>query len=142
MKKPKSIVLDSWALLAYYHDEPSGEKVADLIADAREDGTTLLMSVVNVGEVWYTIARRRSVRDADEAVRDLRAIGIEFVEADWELTRVAAGLKAKGGISYADCFAAALVVRTASGSDRGSSVLVTGDREFEQLKNDISVLWL
>jgi predicted nucleic acid-binding protein len=135
MKKPKSIVLDSWALLAYFQDEPSGEKVADLIADAQEDGIPLLMSVVNVGEVWYTLARRCSARDADEAVRELRAIGIDFVEADWELTSIAAAFKAKGGISSADCFAAALAMQQ-------RAHLVTGDMEFRQLEKEIEIVWL
>ena len=88
-----------------------------------------------MGEVWYTIARRRSVRDADEAVRDLRAIGIEFVEADWELARVAAGFKARGGISYADCYAAAL-------AKQQKADLVTGDREFKRLEPEITIAWL
>jgi predicted nucleic acid-binding protein len=135
MKKPKSIVLDSWALLAYLQDEPSGEKVADLMADAQEDGVPCLMTVVNVGEVWYALARRRSAKDADEAVRELRAIGIRFVEVDWELTRIAAGYKAKGGIAYADCFAAAL-------AKQNKAILVTGDREFSQLEPEINITWL
>ncbi|MBK8465697.1 MAG: type II toxin-antitoxin system VapC family toxin [Chloracidobacterium sp.] len=142
MKKPKSIVLDSWAILAYFQDEPSGEKVADLIADSQEAGIPLLMSVVNVGEVWYSIARRRSAKDADEAVREIRAIGIDFVEADWELTSTAAAYKAKGAISYADCFAAALVVRTANSSDQTSCTLVTGDPEFKQVETEIEIVWL
>src|SRR5207244_6785063 len=83
------------------------------IADALEDGIPLLMSVVNVGEVWYTLARRRSTRDADEAVRELQAIGIRFVEADWERARIAASFMsvpravATGFPNWADCFAAA-----------------------------------
>lgn len=135
MKKPKSIVLDSWALIAYFQDEPSGEKVADLIADSQEDGIPLLMSVVNVGEVWYTLARRRSARDADEAVRELRAIGIDFVEADWELASIAAAFKAKGGISYADCFAAAL-------AKVNKAALVTGDSEFKRIEPEVMIYWL
>ena len=135
MKKPKTIVLDSWAIMAYLQDEPSGEKIADMIADAKEDGRLLLMSVVNIGEVWYSLARRRSTADADQALRWISEIGIEFVDADIELTRIAARFKAKGGISYADCFAAAL-------AKQHEASLVTGDREFEQLKNDISISWL
>src|SRR5689334_13377724 len=100
MTKARSIVLDSWAVMAYFQDEPTGEKVADIIADAQESGTPLLMSVVNLGEVWYTIARRRSPRDADKALSWLREIGIEFIETDWTTTRIAAGFKVKGGISF------------------------------------------
>lgn len=142
MKRPKTIVLDSWAIMAYLEDEPSAERIADMIADAKDDDVPLLMSVINAGEVWYSVARRRSERDADQALRWLDEIGIELVDADWPLTKIAAGYKAMGGISYADCFAAALVVRTASDSDRANCVLVTGDKEFKQLENEISIVWL
>ena len=135
MKHRKTIVLDSWAIMAYLEDEPSGEKIADTIADAKEDGRLLLMSVINIGEVWYSLARRRSTADADQALRWIGEIGIEFVDADIELTRIAARFKARGGISYADCFAAAL-------AKQQKATLVTGDREFEQLKNDIAISWL
>ena len=56
-KKPRAIVLDSWAVIAYLEDEPAAEKVADIIADAHEQQIQLLMTVVNAGEVWYIVAR-------------------------------------------------------------------------------------
>ena len=135
MKKPKAIVLDSWAIMAYLQDEPSGEKIANIIADAKDDGQTLLMSVINIGEVWYSFARRRSTADADQALRWISEIGIEFVDADIELTRIAARFKAKGGISYADCFAAAL-------AKHHKATLVTGDVEFKRLEPEITIDWL
>lgn len=135
MKKPKAIVLDSWAVMAYLQDEPSGETVANAIADAQETGVALLMSVINLGEVWYTIARRRSTKDADEVIRDLREIGIRVVDADWDLTNIAASFKAKGGVAYADCFAAAL-------AKQHNAALFTGDQEFKQLQKEVSITWL
>ncbi|MCC6328013.1 MAG: type II toxin-antitoxin system VapC family toxin [Acidobacteria bacterium] len=135
MKAPKAFVLDSWAIMAYLEDEPAAIAIADMIADAPLRGTALLITVVNAGEVWYTMARRRSVHDADQVIRWLREIGIDLVNADMELTRIAARYKAKGGISYADCFAAAL-------AKQAGGTLVTGDREFEQLQEQISILWL
>ncbi len=135
MKRPKVIVLDSWAIIAYLQDEPAAEKIADMIADAKEDGRLLLMSVVNVGEVWYSLARRRSTADADQALRWISEIGIELIDADMELTRIAARFKAKGGISYADCFAAAL-------AKQNKATLVTGDTEFKQLEKEIDIVWL
>ena len=36
-RKPKTIVLDSWAIMSYLQGEPSAEKVADIIADAHDD---------------------------------------------------------------------------------------------------------
>lgn len=134
MKAPKAFVLDSWAIMAYLEDEPAAIAVADMIAYAPLRGTALLMTVVNAGEVWYTMARRRSARDADQVIRWLREIGIDLVNADMELTRIAARYKAKGGISYADCFAAAL-------AKQDGGTLVTGDREFEQLQDQVSIHW-
>lgn len=135
MKKPKTIVLDSWAIMAFLEDEPSGERVADLIADAAEQRTAVLMSVINVGEVWYTVARRRSTREADQTLRWLGEIGIVVIDADMKLTQIAASYKAKGGISYADCFAAAL-------AKQSKATLITGDKEFKLLENEIAIMWL
>lgn len=135
MKKPKTIVLDSWAIMAFLEDEPSGERVADLIADAAEQRTAVLMSVINVGEVWYTVARRRSTREADQTLRWLGEIGIVVIDADMKLTQIAAAYKAKGGISYADCFAAAL-------AKQNKATLITGDKEFKLLENEIAIMWL
>lgn len=135
MKKPKTIVLDSWAIMAFLEDESAAERVADLIADAAEQGSTILMSVINVGEVWYSTARKRSPRDADRALRWLSEMGIGIVDADMKLTQTAAAYKARGGISYADCFAAAL-------AKHNKATLVTGDREFKQLEKEIVINWL
>src|SRR5436853_7776166 len=85
-KKPKAIVLDSWAVIAYLEDERAAEKVADIIADAHEQKIQLLMTVVNAGEVWYIVAREASAADADASIKQLRDLGIEFVEADWDLS--------------------------------------------------------
>jgi len=72
-RKPKAIVLDSWSIIAYLEDEPSGQKIADLIADANEEEIPLCMSVVNAGEVWYIIAREISEEEANSSIKQLRA---------------------------------------------------------------------
>ncbi|MGD0752889.1 MAG: type II toxin-antitoxin system VapC family toxin, partial [Anaerolineales bacterium] len=59
-RKPKALVLDSWAVIAYLEDEPSGQQIADLIAGANEERIPVYMCVVNAGEVWYIIAREIS----------------------------------------------------------------------------------
>ena len=133
-RKPKAIVLDSWSVIAYLEDEPAGQRVADLIAEAHEDGIPIRMTVVNAGEVWYILAREASIADADQSIAELRGLGVEFVEADWKLTRGAAGFKAKYKMSYADCFAAAL-------AKEQKADLVTGDQEFKQVENEVKVWW-
>lgn len=135
MRKPKAIVLDSWAVMAFLQDEPAAEKVADTLADAQENGVPVGMTVVNAGEVWYIVARRTSAAEADRTLRLIEEIGVRLVDVDAGLTRIAAGYKVKGKISFADCYAAALAKQ-----QRG--VLLTGDGEFKQLEDEISIVWL
>jgi predicted nucleic acid-binding protein len=135
-RKPRAVVLDSWSILAYFEDEPAGAKVADIIADAHEQDIPLLMTMVNAGEVWYVIARKVSDSEADTSIANLRELGIQFVEVNWKVARQAAVFKAKHKMSFADCFAAALAFL-----ERGSA-LVTGDREFETIKDQVNVTWL
>jgi len=134
-RKPKALVLDSWAALAYLGDEASGQEVADLITGAHENRIPMAMSVVNAGEVWYILSREISEAQADSALTDLTGLGIELIDVDWPLTRVAGAFKARHKMSYADCFAAALA------KDRQSE-LVTGDKEFKQVEGEISIRWL
>lgn len=134
-RRPHTVVLDSWAVLAFFEGEPAGNAVSELIADARDHDVPLLMSTVNAGEVWYIIAREVSEPEADQAVGSLRKMGIEFVDADWPLARVAGTLKARHRMSYADCFAAAL-------AKSRKAELITGDREFKQVEQEITVRWL
>lgn len=135
-QKVKAYVLDSWAIIAYFEDEPAGAKVADLIADAHEHSTPLLMTVVNAGEVWYILARQTSESEADRSIAELNELGIEIREADWKMARNAAQFKSKHKMSFADGFAAALAVQ-----EKGS-VLVTGDKEFQQVVDQVKILWL
>ena len=134
-RKPKAVVLDAWAVMAYLEDEPAGEKVADIIADAHENDTPLLMTVVNLGEVWYIIARETSEPEADRCAKELRQLGIEVVNADWGLTQQAARYKSQHRMSYADCFAAAL-------AKERRAHLITGDKEFAQVEQQVQILWL
>lgn len=134
-KRPKAIVLDSWAAIAYLEDEPASEKVADIMSDAHEQNIPLLMTVVNAGEVWYIIAREASVADADASIKQLRDLGIGFVDADWNMAKDAAYFKSRNKMSFADAFAAAL-------AKQRKAHLATGDQEFKQVASDIAIMWL
>ena len=134
-RKPKALVFDSWAVIAYLEGESAAEKVADHIADAHDDGIPLFMSVINAGEVWYIIARGASVSDADRSIHQLRQLGIDFVDANWTLAHEAGGFKSKYKMSFADCFAAAL-------AKQKKALLLTGDPEFKQVETQITIDWL
>ena len=106
-----------------------------MILDSVEGKIELSICAINLGEVWYIIARKTSTEQADTLVNEIQNMPIEIVDADWMLTRQAAEYKQKGNISYADCFAAALAkVRNAE--------VVTGDKEFKKLEGEIKISWL
>ena len=134
-RKPKAIVLDSWAVLAYWEDEKSGQAVAELLSEAGEHDIPVLMSVINAGEIWYILAREVSETEADRASHELRQLGIEFKTVEWELVRVAGSFKARYRMSYADCFAAAL-------AKTHKAELVTGDKEFKHVESEVQVRWV
>jgi predicted nucleic acid-binding protein len=128
-------VLDSYALMAFFEDEQGADLVRDLILNAEENRLNLFISVVNLGEVWYSIARTNSSAVADQYVGEIEGMAIEVVEVDWNLTRQAAIFKVNGNISYGDCFAAAL-------AKNRKAELVTGDKEFKALEGEIKITWI
>jgi ribonuclease VapC len=128
-------VLDSYALLAFYEDEPGADFVRNLLLQAEDKDLKLLMSVVNLGEIWYSIARKTSPETADHYIDEIHGMAIDIVDVDWQLTRLAAAFKANGNIAYGDCFAAAL-------AKNYKAELITGDKEFKALEVEISISWL
>ena len=129
------LVFDSWALLALLQNERAAKTVRSLITESRASNAPLWITLVNLGEVWYILARRHSQTDADESLKEVRALGFEVEGIDWALTLQAAKFKAKYPLSYADCFAAAL-------ARQRNAELVTGDPEFKRLENEIKIHWL
>jgi ribonuclease VapC len=89
-------VLDSWALLAFFEDEPAAEVVEKLLQQAADETHKLLLSVVNWGEVYYTTMRRLSQAAAEQKAQEIAALPIEIVGVsdDLALTRQAAIYKA------------------------------------------------
>ena len=114
----ETFVLDSFAVLALLGREPGSQEVADLLRKARGDETRVLMTWVNAGEVAYIVERRW---------------GAERLYA--ALALMAAHIKAKHAIAYANAFAAAL-------AEHGAAKLVTGDPEFKLLEGILDIHWL
>lgn len=130
-------VLDSWALLAFFQDEPAAEQVEQLLARAEGGKVKLLLSVINWGEIYYSTMRTVSRDVAEQTVSAISEMPIEIVPVadDLILVRQAAIYKATKKLTYADAFAAALAkLRNAE--------LITGDPEFKEVENDIKVDWL
>ncbi len=131
-------VIDSWALLAFFEDEPAAEHVERLLVKAEEGTHKVLLCVVNWGEIYYNLMRKVSQEAAEQKAREIAGLTIEIVGVDadnLDLVRQAAIYKATRKLSYADAFAAALAkIRNAE--------LVTGDQEFKQVEDEIKIGWL
>jgi ribonuclease VapC len=130
-------VLDSYALLSFFQDEPGADEVEKLLAKAEAGTHKLLLCVVNWGEIYYNIARKLSPEIAEQKAKEIAGMAIELVpvDADLHLARQAALYKASGKLAYADAFAAALAkLRNAE--------LITGDPDFKQVETEIKIGWL
>lgn len=132
---PRAYVLDSFAVLAYFQAEPGGPRVHDLIQAANNQTARLFISLINVGEMYYIVSRRRSAQRAEEMIQDLRDLPITFCAVAEERILAAARIKAEHPVSFADAFAASLTQEL-------QATLVTGDPEFRSVEQLISVLWL
>lgn len=119
-------VLDANALYRFLLDEEGSDVVDGVLKDARRRIRPVLMSIVNWGEVYYTIARTAGYRKAESIMRAADQAPIILVEVDRAQSEAAGRIRAGYGLPYADCFAAVL-----AGKD---GVLVTADvKDFKKV---------
>jgi len=134
-----TMVLDAHALMVLFNDEPGAEEVEKILIKAESGSQKLLMSVVNWGEIYYSILRGASQETAEAKAHEIAGMQIELVPVDardLELVRQAAVFKATKKMSYADCFAAAL-------AKINNAELLTGDSEFKIVERDLKkIRWL
>lgn len=128
-------VLDAHALLVFLEKEAGYEKVEQSFVAAVEKNKYLLMSSVNFGEVYYIVLRECGQNKAHEIEKVIRTLPIEIIDVDMQLAREAARIKANHKLSYADCFAAAL-------AKLHKGEVITGDKEFKTVENEIKIVWL
>lgn len=130
-------VLDSWALIAFFEDEPAAEVMEEILDQAGRDRHRLFLSTVNWAEVYYSTMRAASAAVAEDHARIIAGLPIDIVGVgdDLKLARQAAIYKATYRLSLADAFAAAL-------TKEKKAELVTGDPEFKALEKEIKIHWL
>jgi predicted nucleic acid-binding protein len=133
---PDLKVFDSWALLAWLLDQPAAARIETLLQQAEQgDGLQLVMSWVNVGEVYYMASRKLDAAKAEEFLKRLPSLPIRLVLPTEQDIIAAAKLKSTRRISYADGFAAAL-------AQSEGAALVTGDPELKALADVVTVDWI
>ncbi len=130
-------VLDSWALIAFFEDEPAAEAVEEIIDQANRDRHRLYLTAINWAEIYYSTMREVSPAAAEAQAQAIANLPIDVVGVndDLKLARQAAIYKATYRMSLADAFGAAL-------AKEKKAEFVTGDPEFKALEKEIKIFWL
>ena len=124
-------VLDAWAILALLQkEEPAASRVRQLLQAAQTGQVSVFISVINLGEVYYRVGKRRGEGEGQDTIKEIRRLSVVIVPATDERVLAAASFKARQAISYADAFAAATAAEF-------GAILLTGDPELEQLQGAI-----
>jgi predicted nucleic acid-binding protein len=134
VKKPR-FVFDSFSILAYFQAEPTALKVKEILKQARKEEAVVFLSVMNLGEIIYTVARKLGPDISQETLHDVLTLPVQIAEATLKRVLSAAHIKACFPVSYADAFAVALAQET-------TATVVTGDPEFKRVESLVDVLWL
>ena len=90
-------VLDANALYRFLVGGENAERVAELFEQASDSNQNLSMSVVNWGEVYYTIMRGAGRDIANRTMAQVQGLPLRVWDADELLTRQAADLRASYG---------------------------------------------
>ncbi len=131
MKKKR--LLDSFALLAYLRQEDNYEKVKNILSSSE---TPLLMNDINIGEIFYILARQRGIEKAEYFLSViLPSLPITNLGNTVQEVIHAAKIKARYPLSYADCFAVATAIKE-------KATIVTGDPDFKHVEKIVGIEWL
>ncbi|HET6400273.1 MAG TPA: PIN domain-containing protein [Candidatus Kapabacteria bacterium] len=135
-KKTGPLVFDAFPLIVLFRKQIGWERVREALEEAREEGFFHLISLINIGEVYYSLLRSDGEKLANWMLDEIKIAPFLTVFPTYDQMLQASRFKAGGGLSYADCFAAALAV------ERGIPVL-TGDPEFSVVESKgVTIEWL
>ena len=123
-------IIDAYALLDLLQGEqPGSDVMVGVLVEVHEGRAQALMSTINFTEVLYRAMQLGFAEGLEERAGEMQ---IELAQPTLEHCRAAVHFKSGGGISLADCFAAALAL------DSGGT-LITKDPEFERIGSKIEV---
>lgn len=135
MAKTATYILDAFAFMAYFENEPGAERVEQILQDAEDGNTRVFISIINLGEVIYNTERRHGLNKAQDALALIQEMPVEILPADDQTVFAAAHIKANYPVSYADAFAIVAAQQL-------KGTVLTGDPEFQDVTELTMVEWL
>jgi len=128
-------VLDSFAFIAYLENESAAPRIEKILEDAEDDKCRVYISIINLGEVIYTVERKYGLPKAQDTLALIQNMPIEILPADNQTVLAAAHVKANHALSYADAF---VVVA----AQKINGIIMTGDPEFTEVTELAKIEWL
>jgi PIN domain nuclease of toxin-antitoxin system len=102
-------VLDACALIVFFNDEYGAEKVSQLFEKADMGQIDLIISVVNLCEVFYDRLKAKDAEAALDLLEDMKWVPISICrEIGDDLVAEASRFKVEWKVSLADAFALGL----------------------------------
>lgn len=135
MAKIATYILDAFAFMAYFENEPGAERVEQILQDVRNGKARAFISIINLGEVIYNTERKHGLNKTQDTLALIQEMPVEVLPADNQTVLAAAHIKANHPVSYADAF----VIVAAQKLD---GIVMTGDPEFQDVTELAKIEWL
>lgn len=133
-----SVVMDSWALLAFFEGKSgAAKKVGKIMSEAEPKKHRILIHEVNLAEFYAALDVAGAGDDvANKTTDSLRLLPVEIVGgSDPAFSRLAAWYSVTYGLPLAAAFTAAL-------AKQNRAELVTGDSRFLAFRGDVNIRWV
>lgn len=128
-------ILDAFALMAYFENEPGADRVEQILDEVRSGKAHAYISIINIGDVVYNTERKHGFNKAQDTLAFIQELPVEVLPADDQTVLAAAHIKANHPVSYADAFVIVAAQKLAG-------IVMTGDPEFHDVTELAKVEWL
>lgn len=131
----ETYILDAFALMAYFENEPGADRIEQILDEVRSERARAYISIINIGEVIYNTERKHGFNKAQDALAFIQELPVEVLPADNLTVLAAAHIKANHPVSYADAF---VIVA----AQKLNGIVMTGNPEFYDVTELANVEWL
>ena len=128
-------VLDTFAVFVFLNHEKGYKTVETLLQNKGKKEQEVYLSLLSFGEIYYILIREIGIDEATRIITKIESLDVKIIPVDSTLTKEAAKIKAKGGLSYADSFVIAAAIKL-------KGTVVTGDGEFKKFSRTVAIKWI
>jgi ribonuclease VapC len=131
------LVIDTYAIISFLRKEENHLTIKRIFEESRISKTTLLLSDINWGEVYYITLRNYGEPALRKTLGWMDAMEFQILVSKRERIQAAARIKARFPVSYADAFAIAA-------AREFDCPVVTGDPEFRRVEQAgmVKLMWM